>query len=156
MTFSTLALAAVAQALVTTAAFANPTFDNVLDLIDTGIDNRLQIIQPAEGGGNSLSISITGNGNGGFGQDWGMPELFADFPAPGRIEQIGTLNSARLEVFGNSNLFSILQTGTRNSVSGFISGSNNAAAVVQAGFGNVAQFRQVGTGNTLAISQRAW
>lgn len=156
MTIRKIALAAVTQVAFATAALANPSFDNALDLNDGGLNNILEIMQPATTSGNSLFISIEGENNGGLGLEWDTPELFSDFLSPGRIVQNGTQNSARLEVFGNSNLFSVLQTGSHNVVSGYISGSNNAAAVMQAGVGNVAQFRQVGTGNTLAISQQSW
>lgn len=136
------------------ASAGSDSSDNLLQIVDTGADNMLTILQVSDNRGHLTRVTVSGQWNGaeiaGFKAD---PDWFTN-GTPGLILQLGNRQTAILDVSGTGNLFSVVQSGESNVARGTISGIGNQAAISQAGAQNRAVFSQTGQNNHIAINQR--
>ncbi|MEL7300195.1 MAG: hypothetical protein AAFM92_07400 [Pseudomonadota bacterium] len=123
---------------------------NLADFDVTGSFNEATLTQSG-GGDNSFDLEIIGDNNNA-GSLFGTAASLG--LTAGVFDQIGSSNSADIDVFSSSNAFATLQNGASNTIMASVSGGDgNSFGIVQMGASNMAALTQIGGGNTAGISQ---
>lgn len=153
---------------ISTGSVGNSLFIDQSDASNSSVSGDLNGLLPASqiGSGNTAAFEITGNGGSlalnqnnalsGLGLGNNAEGLISGLGF-GSVQQLGTVNTARLDVLAPENSRpargTIVQTGSLNDASLNVAGNGASGTLLQFGSNNVNTLTVEGTGTTVTFTQ---